>query len=76
MYDLKKAVKGFITEDDGAETIEYICIIAVVAALIGVVVAIVAILKSKMETAGDTINGIDPTIPSTGGGTTSTPSTP
>lgn len=76
MVDFKKHLTNFVREDDGAETIEYISIIAVVAVLISVVLGIVVILQSKLDQAADTIDGI--TVPGAGTtpSTSSTPSTP
>ncbi|MBQ8135202.1 MAG: Flp family type IVb pilin [Clostridia bacterium] len=80
MNKLKNICRNFIKDESGAETIEYVCIIAVVAGLIALVITgVVITLQNKINEANTTIGGIDANggvQNSNGGGQTSVASTP
>ena len=70
---MKKLFRNFMSQDSGAETIEYVAIIAVVAGLIALIgLVVIPALSGKINDAAGTIDGIDTTG---GGATTSTPPT-
>lgn len=58
---MKRYLKQFIHEDDGAEIIEYAIIIAVVALLAISILTVVNIARNKITQAGEMIEGIDVT---------------
>lgn len=64
---MKRYLKQFIHEDDGAEIIEYAIIIAVVALLAISILAVVNIARNKITQAGKMIESIDVTGGASGG---------
>lgn len=53
MWCMKKYVKRFIEEEDGVEAIEWLAILAVAAALIGVAATIAKEIKARMSNLGN-----------------------
>lgn len=66
---MKEYFKRFVKEEDGADLLEFVIIIAIVAAIALVVYGIVDIVKKKMDEAQKAIEGIQIPGSTPGGGT-------
>ena len=65
---MKEKFRNFCKQEEGMETVEWLCILAVVAGLITVVSRVAGTLNKKASDAEGAINAIGSFDPSTTGG--------